>query len=292
MPYKERWRHSSPGMMRGFAEAGFSALSMASNVSAERQAVCDTIETAAELGMPICGIGRNRAAARRPAIVKAAGQRVALLSRTSVYWPNVVAAGDELPGAATVKAHTAYVPGRRALEMPGAPPEVRTWADETELAELIDDIEAAKAEADLVVLSMHWGISSCADVIDYQRQIARAAIDAGADLIFGHHAHLVQPIEMYRGKPIFYGLGNFAFDWEKMRGRKRDGIVVTAEIDAERRRFTVSGVRRDEANDVAMLGPGDAAWREIVGFIETNADQALREVMEPGEAGIVIEAGR
>jgi len=77
----------------------------------------------------------------------------------------------------------------------------------------VNDIRQAKSQADLVILSLHWGIHFIPAVIaDYQREVARAAIDAGADLILGHHAHILKGVEVYSGKVVFYSLCNFALD--------------------------------------------------------------------------------
>jgi len=77
----------------------------------------------------------------------------------------------------------------------------------------VADIVDAKSQADVVVVSVHWGIHFIPAVLaDYQRDVARAAIDAGADLIVGTHAHILKGIEVYAGKVIFYSLCNFALD--------------------------------------------------------------------------------
>ena len=80
---------------------------------------------------------------------------------------------------------------------------------------LTADIRALTSQADVVLVSIDiWGIHFVpAAIADYQRQVgARAAIDAGADLILGHHAHILKGFEVYRGVPILYSLGNFAMD--------------------------------------------------------------------------------
>ena len=72
------------------------------------------------------------------------------------------------------------------------------------------DIRAAKAMADVVLVSQHWGIHFVRAVIaDYQRDVARAAIAAGADAIFGGHAHILKGCELIDGKPVFYSLCEF-----------------------------------------------------------------------------------
>jgi poly-gamma-glutamate synthesis protein (capsule biosynthesis protein) len=78
---------------------------------------------------------------------------------------------------------------------------------------MVKDIKTAKSLADLVVVSVHWGIHFVPAILaDYQREIAHVAIDAGADLILGTHAHILKGIEIYAGKVIFYSLCNFAID--------------------------------------------------------------------------------
>ena len=82
-----------------------------------------------------------------------------------------------------------------------------------DLAAMQADIRAARELADVVLVSHHWGIHFVRAVIaDYQREVARAAVDAGADAVLGHHAHILKGIESIEGKPVFYSLCNFATD--------------------------------------------------------------------------------
>ena len=75
------------------------------------------------------------------------------------------------------------------------------------------DIKAARAAgADVVVVFPHWGIEYRAPPSDTQRRMGHAAIDAGADLVIGNHPHWAEGMEVYKGKPIWYALGNFVFD--------------------------------------------------------------------------------
>src|SRR5690606_4387139 len=78
---------------------------------------------------------------------------------------------------------------------------------------LMATIRDLRPRVDVVILSHHAGIHFVPAVIpDYQREVARAAIDAGADLVLGHHAHILKGIEIYKGKAIAYSLANFAID--------------------------------------------------------------------------------
>lgn len=264
IPHKERWRHSDPRMVEGLVTAGFDAVSCASNVTYGAKAIETSLRTLDGAGIAHCGAGLNYEAARRPAIVEKAGVRFGFLSYTSVFWVVGHAAGPDSPGVATVKIHTGYEPGRRALEMPGAPPLVITVPDGAELAAMIRDVRMLREEVDVLVVSVHWGISSSEETIGYQRVVGRAAVDAGADVVMGHHPHKVQAVELHRGRPIFYSMGNFAFDWEKMRGRNLDGLLVRCVI----RNKKLSGVsivpaRRNEENDVELLDPSGGEGRKI-----------------------------
>lgn len=230
VPFKPKWKHTHPDTVRALQAAGVSAVSLASNVLHGPQAVECTIRTLDRAGIAHAGTGMNLQEARTPAIVERSGVRIGLLSYTSVFWPSNHAATPYVPGVATIKATTAYEPTRRVLEMPGAAPTILTRCDPEALEAMVQDVTKLRAQVDVVVLSCHWGVSGSPVIHDYQRQIAHAAIDAGADILFGHHPHVVGGIEVYRKRPIFYSLGNFAFDWYDMRGRCLQGIVVVAEI--------------------------------------------------------------
>ena len=91
---------------------------------------------------------------------------------------------------------------------PGVPPVIITWADPAYIAEFRKDIEALRPQVDIVVASCHWGLGR--EPLQYMTEIGRAAIDAGADVVMGHGPHYSLPVGLYKGRPIFYNLGNFA----------------------------------------------------------------------------------
>jgi len=97
-------------------------------------------------------------------------------------------------------------------------------------------VRAEKRPENLVVVSFHWGIEGEHTANDIQRKLAHAAIDAGADLVLGHHPHVLQGIEVYKGKHVVYSLGNFVFGGNaqpasvesmifQARFKKTDGVV-------------------------------------------------------------------
>src|SRR5262249_17732864 len=72
------------------------------------------------------------------------------------------------------------------------------------------DVRAAKESADIVAVSLHWGpLLRFGELSEYQQGAAHTIIDAGADIILGHHPHIMKPVEVYKGKVIFYSMGHF-----------------------------------------------------------------------------------
>jgi len=80
------------------------------------------------------------------------------------------------------------------------------------LSLVLAEITKMKAETDLVIVFPHWGVEYNKKATRNQQELAHAFIDAGADLVVGAHPHVIEPIEIYKNKPIFYSLGNFVFD--------------------------------------------------------------------------------
>jgi poly-gamma-glutamate synthesis protein (capsule biosynthesis protein) len=93
---------------------------------------------------------------------------------------------------------------------------------------LIKEIKAADPICDVVVVYVHWGVEKNEYPEDYQRELAKAYIDAGADIVIGSHPHVLQGMEYYNGKPIIYSLGNFVFGKQIPKT-----ILLKAEIDEE-----------------------------------------------------------
>lgn len=87
-----------------------------------------------------------------------------------------------------------------------------SYINDMDLMEMSKDVKEAKANADIVIVSMHCGDEYSNNVSQKQRDFAHFAIDSGANLVIGHHPHVVQEFEEYMGGYIFYSLGNFLFD--------------------------------------------------------------------------------
>lgn len=212
LPQARLAMRADPKTAQAIKEAGFSIVSFASNHCMDwgREAFFDTIHALKKQGLLVIGVGRNIEEARKPAIVECKGTRIAFLAYNSIlpqgYW-----AETNRPGCAPMRGLTLYE--QIEHDQPGTPCRIHTFPHRDDLQATADDIRKAKSQADLVILSMHWGIHFIPAVIaEYQKEIARVAIDSGADLILGHHTHILKGIEVYSGKVVFYSLCNFALD--------------------------------------------------------------------------------
>ncbi|MFD0473541.1 CoA transferase [Nonomuraea thailandensis] len=199
---------ADPAALAAIAEAGFHVVTLAGNhvYDAGDQGVADTVKHAAEAGLATTGAGLTLDEARGPALVERGGLRVGVLSYNCVG-PRESWATTRKPGCAYIKVLTHYELDHAS---PGGPPTVYTFADPAHLERMAADVAALSAEADVVLVSLHKGVGHTpAALAMYEKPVARAAIDAGAHAVFAHHAHIMRGIEMYRGRPIYHGLGNF-----------------------------------------------------------------------------------
>jgi len=205
-----------PGVrnIKAFGPAGFHVMSMANNhiVDAGHEAMLDSKRLLNEQGVATCGVGENLAEAREPAIIEASGIKVAFLSYASVF-PFGYEARANVPGLVPMRAYNYYHDAYPNYQVPGIPPRIETLPDQEDLANLQEDIAQARDRADLVVTIFHWGdFMKPFHLTDHETRTARSCIDMGADIVVGHHHHILRGMEWYAGKPIFYGLGHFVFD--------------------------------------------------------------------------------
>jgi poly-gamma-glutamate synthesis protein (capsule biosynthesis protein) len=248
---------ASPRTGEALLSTSIAAVGIANNVNYGAAAITSSITRLNELGIRHTGAGANAAAARAPVIVERNGIRYGFLQRSSVYWPTNHEAGPNSTGIAVIRAHTAYqVPMHKTrpdippMNRPGIPPVIITWADPDSLRAFAEDVAALRAQADIVVASCHWGLHK--DVLGYMREIGRAAIDAGADIVIGHGPHYSLAVEAYRGKAIFYGLGSFSFHTGHGGRKHGDWIGMMARVSITGRAITGVGfrfVRHNDANE-------------------------------------------
>ncbi|BBL81018.1 capsule biosynthesis protein [Rubrobacter xylanophilus] len=183
---------ADPRAVEVLSAARVDAVSLANNhtLDFEEQGLLDTIAHLRAAGIACAGAGKDLAEASRPAVVEAGGERVALVAFTDNEPP--FAAGPDRPG-------TNYLP----VSLEG------------EVLERVEEAVArARAEgAGIVVFSNHWGPNMVERPPEHFRRFARAVVDRGADVYYGHSAHVFQGVEVYRGRPILYDTGDFVDDY-------------------------------------------------------------------------------
>jgi hypothetical protein len=175
---------ADPRLIPGLVKAGIDYVSIANNHigDAGDLGILQTIANLKKRGLKYSGAGKDLAAARKPAILEAGGTTVAILGYDAIA--KAYYAGPDEIGSSQLSLKRAKV-----------------------------DIKKARAAgADLVIVFPHWGVEYRNKPFQAQQELARAIIDAGADMIIGNHAHWVGAVEIYKGKPIWYALGNFVFD--------------------------------------------------------------------------------
>jgi len=166
----------------------FGAVSVANNHSGDYgpDGLLEELTLLEKASLPYFGGGRDRKEAHRPLILRRNGRRIALLGYNE-FPPRSFEAGEHRAGTA--------------------------WLTP---ADAIADIKAARAidHADLVIPVLHWGEELESSPSDSQKVLARSFIDAGADAVIGAHPHVSQTVDIYKGRPIIYSLGNFVFDYD------------------------------------------------------------------------------
>jgi len=261
---------ADPAHIPALARAGFHAVSLAGNHIADCGAIgiADTVSALDAAGIAHTGAGATLAAARLPCTLTHGARRIALLSYNCVG-PEEAWATDSRAGCAYLRIDTAD--GSRIA--PAAP---LASADAASLAQFASDIARARQAHDFVIVALHKGIvHTPARLAPYERAVAHAAVDAGADIVLGHHAHIVRGIEFHRGKPIFHGLGN--------------GCVVTRALSPDSadparaawaaRREKLFGFKPDPAYHLAPFHP--QAVNAMLGRVRVAADGSLRTGFVP-----------
>jgi poly-gamma-glutamate capsule biosynthesis protein CapA/YwtB (metallophosphatase superfamily) len=183
----------NPKLAKALSRANVKVVTLANNhlMDCGGAGVLETLEALASAGVAAVGGAENEEAAHRPVIRQAGRWRVGLLG---YYWNRRTAATNEFPGS--------------AMETP---------------EHLRADIGALRKQVDRVVVEFHWGVPYEREPLPEDREKARLAVDCGADAVVGHHAHVIQPMEVYRGCPIFYSVGNFTFGSGNSRA---EGLMV------------------------------------------------------------------
>jgi len=218
---RKRWAYKMPPpAARALRRAGFDVMDLANNHIRDcgDEGIRETLRYLEEAGLDAFGAGESPAEAHRPVIREVRGVRVAFLGYVP---PHMVLRGRKV----SLRGLTAWR-GRAGA----------AWGS---LSNVRRDIHAARRRADVVIVSLHLGDRYQRSPAGFEREHCRKVIEAGADAVIGHGTHIMGPIETYRGRPIFYGLGNFTFGSGNVRARF--GLLGTLEIDPRTKRVVGLG---------------------------------------------------
>jgi poly-gamma-glutamate synthesis protein (capsule biosynthesis protein) len=176
-------------------EMGADIVSLANNHALDfgEEALLDTFTTLDEAGIDYVGAGANMNRAKAPIYYTIGDTTIAYVAASHVIYAMDWYATDERPGMIGTYEPTLF----------------------------ISSIKEAKENSDFVVVYVHWGKERTHEPVDYQKNLAKAYIDAGADAVIGCHPHVMQGIEFYKGKTIAYSLGNYWFNASK----KESGLL-------------------------------------------------------------------
>ncbi len=211
---KQNTLRADPSLIEDLKDAGVNIVGLANNHMLDYglDGLADTLAALESGGILQVGAGPNINAAREPVVADGPGGKVGFIAFASTL-PQGFAASPDRPGVAPIHVTAAFVvENPLAQEQPGTPPPVITIPLAMDLEATVEAVQALKRRADFVMVSAHWGVSGQDAVMDYEREVGHALIDAGADLIFGHHPHRLHGVEYYREKPILYSVGNFVFE--------------------------------------------------------------------------------
>ena len=186
-PNKQFNFRSHPKNLKYMKEAGVDVVTIANNhiLDYSNQGFLDTLNHLEKNKIPYAGGGRNKKEALQGVVVDVEGVKVGILAFSRVIPDVKWYATDKRSGL--VGAYDGYT------------------------KDMMNRIKQMKEEVDILVLSIHWGKERSTKPRKQEIDLAKSCIDAGVDIVMGHHPHVLQGVEMYKGKPIFYSLGNFVF---------------------------------------------------------------------------------
>jgi poly-gamma-glutamate capsule biosynthesis protein CapA/YwtB (metallophosphatase superfamily) len=192
---------ADPKVIEGLNFAGFDVLSLANNHILDwgANALNDTIELLSKNSIDTVGAGASYDMANKPVIRKVGNTRIAFLAYTDLYPDSFIATNEN------------------------------SGISDFDLEKIKKVIEELKNNADVIVISIHFGEEYSSEPSQYQINIARSLVDYGADAIVCHHPHVIQETELYKNGFIAYSLGNFVFD-QSFSNETKSGLVIRLNI--------------------------------------------------------------
>lgn len=270
IPDKPEWTHPGPDGVKALKAANVAVVGIANNVASGRANILKSLGVLDANGILHAGAGKNIDAAHTPAIVVRKGVRIGFLQYTARWYQDkdMIATATE-PGVARIKSLDGIT------------------IDSGDLERLRSDVKKLRPQVDIVVVSHHnrdgstpvqfgdvKGTSAGRDRTKteaYQKQFAHVALDAGADMVFGHGTHTVQGVELYAGKPILYAIGHSNFDQPGYE-KSIDGLVARVVIQGKSIvRVSFVPVSRDANNDVFMLDPSEGEGAKLLQAVKDRS---------------------
>ena len=198
---------SDPGTEQALKQAGFSILSLANNHTPNfgEKGLKDTFNYLESVNIKYVGAGKNEQEAYQAVYIEKKGIKFAFLAYSD---NNIV---PDFYEASTDRAGTAFM----------------------RIDKMTEAVNEARQRSDFVIVSMHAGTEYSNEPNELQINFAHSAIDAGADLVIGHHPHTVQTLEKYKDKYIFYSLGNFVFDQPQSQ-KTTEGLAIKVYFTKDR----------------------------------------------------------
>ena len=288
---KPFYHRGPPQCADGLKEAGLSCVNLANNhvLDFGEESLLETFESLDARGIPYFGAGLNLEQARQPTIIEQSGLRVGFLGYATTL-PQGFAATDTRAGVNPLRVYTAYQQQKSVSELPGLVPKIVTWTEPSDLDGLVEHIKSVAQEVDLLMVYVHWGTSMYPAVHDFQREIGKAVIDAGAHAVFGGHQHVPSGIEFYKERPIVHSTGNLLFDkWEPhFTGETLKTFLVGATLEpGQVRDIFLLPVKCGVETPPVLLPREDPLWDEIYGDMERMC-QKLGTELVAREDGIEV----
>ena len=253
---------ADPEVLAGLELAGFDLLSLANNHVGDfgARSLVDTVRRLQRAGFATVGAGADAAEARKPVVLEANGLRIGVLAFNSIG--ETPRARPNRPGAVTL----AMQPRLGNL-------------DRDDLAAMTGAIRDLGETADAVLVLPHWGEQYTPVAVRDQRRVARALVDAGADLVIGSHPHVVQGVDAAGSSFIAYSLGNYVFDMD-FSIPTQQGVILEVTLwggpgGAKVMAAEAVPYRIDDDFAPRLLDPNSRQGREILGRIWRNSGAAF-----------------
>ena len=284
IPDKGGWQHIGPEAVQALKAGHIQVVGVANNVAYGPDNIMKSLAVLDANGILHTGAGANIEEAHKPAIINIKGVKIGFLQYTAKWY------AQDQQIAAAARPGVARILSRDGIAI-----------EETDLNRFREDIRRLRPLVDILVVSSHDrdGLGrplspamiaetrpavaaqaeertkdslfspiplgpQFSETEAYQKALAREAIDAGADIVYGHGSHVLQGVDIYKSKPVMYCLGNFAMDWIRMSPNK-EGMVARVVVENKRvARLSLVPLTRDAQNDVLMLDPASGEGAKLM----------------------------